>query len=204
MIDERVEGEHCGQSTCQGRGRAWARVWVWRARAARCLARPRVPGRGGPAMMLGGPCARPGHCPRPGNGARSCSHKKAADQERTAGQALGLFLALARMSCHEATDQGASPRRQSAQPAVLSQKLQVRQSQPGAAQPSRSTWRCRGGRRALTLRTQSWPLPLTSPALPQTGRWLCGSCFTTPRLAGSQKHRRGEAGAHPGTRRKTF
>lgn len=109
MIDERVEGEHCGQSTCQGRGRAWARVWVWRARAARCLARPRVPGRGGPAMMLGGPCVRPGHCPRPGNGAGSCSHKKAADQERTAGQALGLFLALARMSCHEATDQGASP-----------------------------------------------------------------------------------------------
>lgn len=204
MIDERVEGEHCGQSTCQGRGRAWARVWVWRARAARCLARPRVPGRGGPAMMLGGPCVRPGHCPRPGNGAGSCSHKKAADQERTAGQALGLFLALARMSCREATDQGASP------PETVSPACRFKSEAAGPTVPAWSSAalsiHLEVPRRAQGTPPENAELApaLTSPALPQTGRWLCGSCFTTPRLAGSQKHRRGEAGAHPGTRRKTF
>lgn len=53
--------------------------------------------------MLGGPCVQPGRCPWPGNWASSCNHKKAANQERTAGRALRLFLALARMSCQEST-----------------------------------------------------------------------------------------------------
>lgn len=74
-------------------------------------------------MMLDGPCVQPGHCPWPGNWASGCNHKKATNQERTAGQALRLFLVLARTSCQESTDQGASPRRQSAQPAILRRKL---------------------------------------------------------------------------------